>query len=104
MIDAINDLLSSINNLLDDINFFLDAVKEKTENNLERITVIYTEKCDPDSVPKYSTSYHYFGYSAKYGYIRIACNKPSYTIGDLLSGIYHDKQFFLYPGTIYKVR
>ena len=103
MIEALNNLLSSLDNLLDKIEFFLDATKKKTDHNLERITVLYTEKCDLDSVPKYSTNYHFFGYSPKYGYVRIACNKPSYTIGDLLSGIYHDKQFFLYPGTVYKV-
>lgn len=102
--DIINNLITAINNSLDRIKPLIASIKEKTlGKNLERITVTYLGQ-ETNQIPKYSQSFHYFGYSYKYGIVRVSCNKPpDYKIGDRLSGIFHSKQYYLFPGTIYNL-
>ena len=100
--DIINNLITAINNSLDRIKPLIASIREKTLENLERITVVYLGQ-ETNQIPKYSQSFHYFGYSYKYGIVRVSCNKPDYKIGDRISGIFHNKQCYLFPGTIYNL-
>ncbi len=102
--ELITNLINSVLLTLDNIELTINSISEKTSNNLERITVVYLGRTvNSQQIPMYSSNFHYFGYSHKYGIVRVSCQKLDYKRGDLLSGIYHDKQNYLYRGTIYKV-
>lgn len=100
--ELITNLINNIQKSLDNLELIVNSISEKTQDKLERITVVYLGTIN-NQIPMYSSNFHYFGYSHKYGIVRVSCQKPDYKCGDLLSGIYHDKQNYLYRGTIYKV-
>ena len=102
--NIITDLISAIQKSLVSLELIVNSISEKTSNNLERITVVYLGRTvNSQQIPMYSSNFHYFGYSHKYGIVRVSCQNQGYKRGDLLSGTYHDKQNYLYQGTIYKV-
>lgn len=102
--ELITNLINSVLLTLDNLELIVNSISEKTSNNLERITVVYLGRTvNSQQIPMYSSNFHYFGYSHKYGIVRVSCQKLDYKRGDLLSGIYNDKQNYLYRGTIYKV-
>lgn len=100
--ELITNLINSVLLTLDNLELIVNSISEKTNDTLERITVVYLGTINT-KIPMYSSQFHYFGYSHKYGIVRVSCQKPDYKHGDLLSGIYHDKQNYLYRGTIYKL-
>ena len=100
--ELITNLITSIKSTLDNLESLVNSISEKTQDRLERITVVYLGTIN-SQIPLYSSSFHYFGYSYKYGIVRVSCQNPGYKRGDLLSGTYHDKQHYLFSGTIHKV-
>ena len=100
--DIITNLINSIKNTLDNLELLVNSVSDKTSEKIERITVVYLGTIN-NQIPMYSSQFHYFGYSHKYGIVRVSCQNLGYKHGDLLSGTYHDKQKYLHQGTIYKV-
>ena len=101
--ELITNLINSIKNTLDNLETLVNSISEKTQDKLERITVVYLGTVNSQQIPMYSSQFHYFGYSHKYGIVRVSCQKPDYKHGDLLSGTYHDKQNYLYQGTVHKI-
>jgi hypothetical protein len=100
--ETITNLINSVLLTLDNLELIVSSISEKTQDKLERIAVVYLGTIN-SKIPMYSSQFHYFGYSHKYGIVRVSCQNPGYKHGDLLSGTYHDKQNYLYQGTIYKV-
>ena len=100
--ELITNLINNIKNTLDNLETLVNSISDKTSDKLERIGVVYLGTIN-SQIPLYSSSFHYFGYSYKYGIVRVSCQNPGYKRGDILSGTYHDKQNYLYQGTIHKI-
>ena len=100
--ELITNLINSIQKSLDNLETLVNSISEKTQDKLERITVVYLGTIN-NQIPIYSSQFHYFGYSHKYGIVRVSCQNLGYKHGDLLSGTYHDKQKYLHQGTIHKI-
>jgi hypothetical protein len=100
--ELITDLIAGIQKTLDNLETLVNSTSDKTQDRLERIIVVYLGTIN-SQIPMYSSNFHYFGYSYKYGIVRVSCQNPGYKSGDLLSGTYHDKQNYLCQGTIHKI-
>jgi hypothetical protein len=100
--ELITNLINNIKTTLDNLEPLINSISDKTKDRLERIIVVYLGTIN-SQIPMYSSNFHYFGYSYKYGIVRVSCQNPGYKSGDLLSGTYHDKQNYLFSGTIHKV-
>lgn len=96
---TIQKLISDTLEVIEEFEKMCSEVAEKTSECLQRITVIYIAQ-ETSEIPKYSQKFHFFGYSLQQGIIRVSCSPNTYRIGQRLSGVLHEKQRYLFPGTI----